>query len=108
MKRNSNTITTEQIFQVLNSTKKKLEITHDVTYIIPPSSRNSFAKITGLAEDKDFVVHKSVPEGKIIQFNGNITENRREYIKLIDFPDSGNSSGMNRKQRRAARRKGIK
>lgn len=108
MKRNSNTITTEQIFQVLNSTKKKLEITRDVTYIIPPSLRNRFAKITGLSENKDFIVFESVPEGKIIQFNRSITENCREYIKLIDFPDPENRSRMNRKQRRAARKKGIK
>lgn len=108
MKQNNNTLTTEQIFQILNAAKKKFEIISDVTYIIPPSLRNHFAKITGLSENKDFIVLESVPEGKIIQFNRSITENRREYIKLIDFPDSENRSRMNRKQRRAVRKKGIK
>ena len=108
MKQNNNTLTTEQIFQILNAAKKKFEIISDVTYIIPPSLRNHFTKITGLSENKDFIVLESVPEGKIIQFNRSITENRREYIKLIDFPDPENRSRMNRKQRRAARKKGIK
>lgn len=108
MKQNNNTLTTEQIFQILNAAKKKDEIISDVTYIIPPSLRNRFAKITGLSENKDFIVFESVPEGKIIQFNRSITENCREYIKLIDFLDPESRSRMNRKQRRAARKKGIK
>lgn len=100
-------IDSEKIINSLLEMRDKISKPQKIIYIIQPSFREAFEKMTNFKFGVDFITNDEIPEGKVVIFNMDpgTSSSIPEYIRFVEEPKLHGEIlkvTMNRTQRRAA------